>query len=390
MSFVDVNAHYEKWLRTACHVDEDDLVRKHERMKKSAFVFLRATFFRWAHSITMAAPELLSAPALLCLGDAHLENFGTWRDAEGRLVWGLNDFDDVAVIPYTSDLVRLAVSVRLAAVLTVSNHDASGAILEGYGSGLREPTPTLLDEKEVWMRDYVACSDEDRISFWLEVDSCADIDPPEDAKAALIRHLPAGAEIERFAKRSKGGGSLGRPRFIVVATWRGGRVVREAKASWLPDGTGLTTSSAIATGSRKQRRQSACTGSLPRCRRQLHRSSRRPIRARSSEPPISTENWIAGCFARWGSSSARSMPPPSQQRTRSCTISRGASTVGSVLQRKPRRRSCKPILRNGAVSRRGAFVMPGSLASRGVAGYWAGEIAVTISGVVIPITTSPT
>ena len=230
MSFVGVNADYESWLRTACHVDEEDVLRKHERMNKSAFVFLRATFFRWAHSITTATPELMSAPALLCLGDAHLENFGTWRDAEGRLVWGLNDFDDVAVIPYTSDLVRLAVSVRLAAVMTVSNHDASEAILDGYGSGLREPTPTLLDEKEVWMRDYVACSDEDRISFWAEVDSFPDIDPPPDAKAALLRHLPEGAEIERFAKRTKGGGSLGRPRFIVVAAWRGGRVVREAKA----------------------------------------------------------------------------------------------------------------------------------------------------------------
>ena len=230
MSFVDVNARYEEWLRTACNVDEDDLARKHQRMTKSPFVFLRATFFRWAHSVATAAPEVLSAPPLLCLGDAHLENFGTWRDAEGRLVWGLNDFDDAAVIPYASDLVRLAVSVRLAAELNLGNRDASEAILKGYASGLRGPNPPLLDEKEVWMRDYVATSDEDRISFWAEVDSYPDIHPPDDAKTALTRHLPSGVPIERFAKRSKGGGSLGRPRYIVVASWRGGRVVREAKA----------------------------------------------------------------------------------------------------------------------------------------------------------------
>ena len=30
--------------------------------------------------------------------------------------------------------------------------------------------------------------------------------------------------------RTAGGGSLGRPRYVVIADWRGGRVVREAKA----------------------------------------------------------------------------------------------------------------------------------------------------------------
>jgi hypothetical protein len=26
-------------------------------------------------------------PRVLGVGDIHLENFGTWRDAEGRMVW---------------------------------------------------------------------------------------------------------------------------------------------------------------------------------------------------------------------------------------------------------------------------------------------------------------
>jgi hypothetical protein len=34
----------------------------------------------------------------------------------------------------------------------------------------------------------------------------------------------------RFASRVKGGGSLGRPRYVAIAKWRGGRIVREAKA----------------------------------------------------------------------------------------------------------------------------------------------------------------
>jgi len=44
--------------------------------------------------------DLTDAPRLLAVGDLHVENFRTWRDAEGRLVWGVNDFDEVAEMPY--------------------------------------------------------------------------------------------------------------------------------------------------------------------------------------------------------------------------------------------------------------------------------------------------
>ena len=52
--------------------------------------------------------------SVLSVGDLHLENFGTWRDADGRLVWGVNDFDEAAVMPYVLDLVRLVTSIQLA------------------------------------------------------------------------------------------------------------------------------------------------------------------------------------------------------------------------------------------------------------------------------------
>src|SRR5262249_19341435 len=38
------------------------------------------------------------------------------------------------------------------------------------------------------------------------------------------------AELERFGTRTRGGGSLGRPRYVAIANWRGGRIAREAKA----------------------------------------------------------------------------------------------------------------------------------------------------------------
>jgi hypothetical protein len=211
-------------------VVEADLEYKHERMKKNSFIFLRATFFRWANRIEVLCPELKSAPRVLSVGDTHTENFGTWRDAEARLVWGVNDFDEAAIIPYPFDLVRLAASIGLAPKLDIGNLEAAAPVLDGYRAGLEKPRPTLLDEQETWMRPYVACTDDDRRKFWEETDGYPDTVPPAGVADDLKNSLPPDASILRFASRVKGGGGLGRPRYVAVARWRGGRVVREAKA----------------------------------------------------------------------------------------------------------------------------------------------------------------
>ena len=88
MSFRKDNRAYEAWLAKQCKVIKKDIKYKHDRMKESAFIFLRATYFRWAKQIGKLCPDLMDAPKVLSVGDLHLENFGTWRDADGRLVWG--------------------------------------------------------------------------------------------------------------------------------------------------------------------------------------------------------------------------------------------------------------------------------------------------------------
>jgi hypothetical protein len=230
MSFRRDNAAYEAWLAKQCKVVKTDIKYKHRRMKKSAFIFLRATYFRWAKQIGKWCPELMDAPKVLSVGDLHLENFGTWRDADGRLVWGVNDFDEAAVMPYPLDLVRLATSIQLAPKLAVSNQAAAAALLRGYQAGLDDPQPALLDEGETWLRPYAADTEKRAKKFWKDVDEYPKAAPPRKVAKALIESLPKDAKNIRLRSRVAGGGSLGRPRYVAVAFWRGGQILREAKA----------------------------------------------------------------------------------------------------------------------------------------------------------------
>ena len=238
-SFVDDNAAYEAWLATQCDVEAKDVKAKHKLMKESPFMFLRATYFRWARQIPHICPELMDAPRLLCVGDLHLENFGTWRDSDGRFVWGVNDFDEAAVMPYVLDLVRLAASIRLAPDRAVSGREAARLLIAGYLEGLEVPQPALLDEGETWLRPYAIGSEVESGKFWKKledreryplIDGKTTGKPPRIVMQLLNASLPEGATKVRYRRRVAGGGSLGRPRYVAIADWRGGRVLREAKA----------------------------------------------------------------------------------------------------------------------------------------------------------------
>src|SRR5271169_594994 len=108
MNIVKATKRYELWLAKKIHLIQPDLDSKHAAMAEDSFSFLRATFYRWMQLWTELCHDCAQAPRVLAVGDLHVENFGTWRDIEGRLVWGINDFDEVWRLPYTVDLVRLA------------------------------------------------------------------------------------------------------------------------------------------------------------------------------------------------------------------------------------------------------------------------------------------
>jgi uncharacterized protein (DUF2252 family) len=87
MNIVEATASYETWLGRHLNLICDDIAQKHRDMTDEVFPFFRATFYRWAQTWGELCPDELSALPVLAVGDLHVENFGTWRDREGRLVW---------------------------------------------------------------------------------------------------------------------------------------------------------------------------------------------------------------------------------------------------------------------------------------------------------------
>jgi hypothetical protein len=169
---------------------------------------------------------------VLGVGDIHLENFGVWRDDDGRLVWGVNDFDEAADMPYAVDIVRLAASAVLARPADrIRRKLICTTILRGYRDGLKAPRPFALDEEHGWLRTLLAVTEDERARFWRKMDRLKPDDRIPDRYRRPIEHQMPGHHAEiSFAKRSAGTGSLGRPRWVGVAEWQGGRLVREAKA----------------------------------------------------------------------------------------------------------------------------------------------------------------
>ncbi len=242
---------YETWLARQIPLVPADLRLKHAFMKQDGFSFLRATFYRWIQVWPEVCADLVSTPVLRTTGDLHVENFGTWRDSDGRLIWGINDFDEAYPLPYTNDLVRLAVSAKLAVraeQLTIEFKTACDAILTGYTEGLKSGgQPFVLSEQHLWLRDIATNSLRDPVKFWHKMEALPLVQGSVSraVKVSLDEVMPEAGLSYRLRRRISGLGSLGRPRFVALVDWCGGKIAREAKSLvpsaclWARDGQGI-------------------------------------------------------------------------------------------------------------------------------------------------------
>jgi hypothetical protein len=236
MDVFEATTGYEAWMRRCTPVVDAHLRRKHEAMRGDAFGFLRGTFYRWAQLWPRVCPDLQGAPRVLAVGDCHVNSFGTWRDAEGRLGWGVDDFDEAYPLPYPNDLVRLAASAKIvidSEQLRLHFTDACDAILEGYAQTLRhEGCPLVLSERETSLAQLGIDVLRSPVDFWhtLQALPVSRARPPRDVTRILARALPDARLPYKLARREAGVGSLGQQRFVAIADWPGGLIAREVKA----------------------------------------------------------------------------------------------------------------------------------------------------------------
>ncbi|MEV5818035.1 DUF2252 domain-containing protein [Micromonospora haikouensis] len=110
--------------------------RKFRKMAASPFAFYRgsASLFYADQRGDFADDAFLDerTSRVWIHGDLHAENFGTYMNASGRLVFNVNDFDEAYVGPFTWDLRRLAASVALLGYAKALSDRAIGDLVAGF------------------------------------------------------------------------------------------------------------------------------------------------------------------------------------------------------------------------------------------------------------------
>lgn len=91
--------------------------RKFRKMAASPFAFYRGSACLFYADMTgeFADDRFLDehTSQVWIHGDLHAENFGTYMNASGRLVFNVNDFDEAYVGPFSWDLKRFCASIAL-------------------------------------------------------------------------------------------------------------------------------------------------------------------------------------------------------------------------------------------------------------------------------------
>jgi hypothetical protein len=236
MNIIEATTSFESWLARLTPLAPEGLRLKHREMRDDLFCFLRATYYRWAQLFPTVCSELSDDLEVLAVGDLHVENFGTWRDVEGRLVWGVNDFDECHPLPFTHDLVRLTVSAMLAIEareLSLPARNACLALLKGYQACLKAGgRPLVLADVATPLRAMVRYRLNNPERFWNKIQShpASRASVPRKVLCAIKELLPDKHIPLKFVHRVAGLGSLGKPRFTALGRWRGALLAREAKA----------------------------------------------------------------------------------------------------------------------------------------------------------------
>ncbi|MGA4848313.1 DUF2252 domain-containing protein [Streptomyces sp. G5(2025)] len=193
---------------------------KFRKMASSAFAFYRGTaclFYADLEREQHGGPYLDDRTGRVWIhGDLHAENFGTYMDAQGRLIFNVNDFDEAYVGPFTWDLKRFAASVALIGYSKALSDEQISDLVRIYAAAYRERVHDLA----------TGAKSDEVPPFTLDTAEGPLLDALRDARA-LTRFglLDSMTEIRDFERRfAPGGGSIeldAATRYKVLAAFDG-------------------------------------------------------------------------------------------------------------------------------------------------------------------------
>ncbi|MFI8766084.1 DUF2252 domain-containing protein [Streptomyces sp. R-07] len=193
---------------------------KFRKMAGSAFAFYRGTaclFYADLDQEAHGGPYLDEQTGRVWIhGDLHAENFGTYMDANGRLVFNVNDFDEAYVGPFTWDLKRLSASLALIGYAKALSDEQITELVRIYAGAYRERIHALA----------AGAKGDEVPAFTLETADGALLGALREARA-LTRFglLDSMTEIREFERRfSAGAGTIeldAATRYKVLAAFDG-------------------------------------------------------------------------------------------------------------------------------------------------------------------------
>lgn len=174
---------------------------KFRKMAASAFAFYRGSACLFYHDQAKAAEEdpfLNDQTSRIWMhGDLHAENFGTYMDSQGRLVFNVNDFDEAYVGPFTWDLKRFAASIALIGYSKALSDKQIVKLVQHYAAAYRERISVLATSSE----------QEKGHQFTLETATGPILEALRDARMqSRVRMLDSMTEIRDYERRFKPGG----------------------------------------------------------------------------------------------------------------------------------------------------------------------------------------
>lgn len=193
--------------RFRIHNRPEGAQRKFDELARSPVKLFRGTALLFYRDMVGSDPDL---PQVFCIGDVHPENYGVMPNTDGVPFFGLNDFDEAEVAPFSWDVKRAALGFYMYSKANgfkkkqrrkVVRDFVSGylAALEEFARDDRERHHQYrLDNSPKQIRKLIEGAMESRRSFLKDK-----IDPESGQFTPTHKVVPASSRIAEFQQAIK-------------------------------------------------------------------------------------------------------------------------------------------------------------------------------------------